>query len=78
MLVLVDDILFHKGARKHRVRPTSKPKSQEEVFKIAASKKAEAKAIECAAAIIRGDERRLLPLRPTINPIFPLTMESTD
>ncbi|KAM1944810.1 hypothetical protein ACFX15_013004 [Malus domestica] len=48
MLVPVYDILFHKGARKHQVRPTPKPKSQEEVLKIAASKKAEAEVIGCA------------------------------
>nr|XP_028960462.1 GRIP domain-containing protein RUD3-like isoform X1 [Malus domestica]XP_028960463.1 GRIP domain-containing protein RUD3-like isoform X1 [Malus domestica]XP_028960464.1 GRIP domain-containing protein RUD3-like isoform X1 [Malus domestica]XP_028960465.1 GRIP domain-containing protein RUD3-like isoform X1 [Malus domestica]XP_028960466.1 GRIP domain-containing protein RUD3-like isoform X1 [Malus domestica]XP_028960467.1 GRIP domain-containing protein RUD3-like isoform X1 [Malus domestica]XP_02 len=78
MLVPVDDILFHKGARKHRVRPTPKLKSQEEVLKIAASKKAEAEAIGCAATIVTRDERRLLPPLPTINPIFLPTMESTD
>ncbi|KAM2479650.1 hypothetical protein TB2_003289 [Malus domestica] len=78
MLVPVDDILFHKGARKHRVRPTLKPRSQKEVLKIATSKKAEAEAIGCAAAIVAGDKRRLLPHLSTINPIFPLTMESTD
>ncbi|KAB2625528.1 GRIP domain-containing protein RUD3-like [Pyrus ussuriensis x Pyrus communis] len=39
MLVPVNDILFHKGARKHRVRPTPRPKSQKEVLKITASKK---------------------------------------
>ncbi|CAN6566775.1 unnamed protein product [Malus baccata var. baccata] len=78
MLVPVYDILFYKGACKHRVRPTPKPKSQEEVLKIVASKNAEAEAIGCVAAIVTGDERRLLPLLPTINPIFPPTMESTD
>ncbi|KAM1084875.1 hypothetical protein ACFX19_023523 [Malus domestica] len=78
MLVPVDDILFHKGACKHRVRPTPKPMSQEEVLKIVASKKAEAEAMGCAATIVARDERRLLPPLPTINPIFPLTMESTD
>ncbi|KAB2634503.1 hypothetical protein D8674_038359 [Pyrus ussuriensis x Pyrus communis] len=65
ILVLVDDILFHKGARKRRVRPAPRPKSQEE-------------AIGCAAAIVAGDERRLLPHLPTIEPIFPPTMKSTD
>ncbi|XP_050141390.1 uncharacterized protein LOC126617379 [Malus sylvestris] len=78
MLVPVDDILFHKGARKHRVRPTPKPKSQNEVLKIATLKKAEAEAIGCAAAIVARDERRLLPPLPTINPIFPPTMEFAD
>ncbi|CAN6695854.1 unnamed protein product [Malus baccata var. baccata] len=78
MLVLVDDILFHKGSRKHRVRSTPKPKSQEGVLKIAASKKVEAEAIECAATIVARDEKRLLPPLPTINPIFPPIMESTD
>ncbi|CAN6686905.1 unnamed protein product [Malus baccata var. baccata] len=78
MLVPVDDILFHKGARKHRVKPTPKPKSQENVLKIAASRKAEAEAIGCAAAIVVGEEIRLLPHLSTINPIFPPTMESTD
>ncbi|KAM2563914.1 hypothetical protein TB2_012259 [Malus domestica] len=78
MLVPVDDILFHKGARKHRVRPSLKPESQEEVLKVAASKKAEAEAIGCAATIVAREERRLLPLLPTINPIFPPTIESTD
>ncbi|XP_050108338.1 GRIP domain-containing protein RUD3-like [Malus sylvestris] len=78
MLVPVDDILFHKGARKHRVRPTPKPRSQKEVLKIATSKKAKTEAIGCAAAIVAGDKRRLLPHLSTINPIFPPTMESTD
>ncbi|XP_050147379.1 uncharacterized protein LOC126622672 [Malus sylvestris] len=78
MLVPVDDILFHKGARKHWVRPTPKPKSQEEVLKIAALKKAEAKAIGCAATIVAREERQLLPPLPTINPIFPPTIKSTD
>ncbi|KAM1481222.1 hypothetical protein ACFX2I_028274 [Malus domestica] len=78
ILVPVDDILFHKGARKHRVRPTPKPKSQNEVLKIATSKKAEIEAIGCVAAIVAGEERRLLTPLPTINPIFPPTMESTD
>ncbi|XP_050156040.1 uncharacterized protein LOC126629928 [Malus sylvestris] len=78
MLVPVDDILFHMGARKHWVRPTPKPKSQEEVIKIAASKKAEAEAIGCAATIVAREERQLLPHLPTINPIFPPTLESTD
>ncbi|KAB2626320.1 hypothetical protein D8674_017980 [Pyrus ussuriensis x Pyrus communis] len=67
MLVPVDDILFHKGARKHR-----------EVLKITASKRAEVEAIECAATIVAGEERRLLPPLPTIEPIFPSTMKSTD
>ena len=78
ILVLVDDILFHKGARKHRVRPAPRPKSQEEVLKITASKKVEVEAIGCAAAIVAGEERRLLPPLPTIDPIFPPTMEFTD
>ncbi|KAM1011123.1 hypothetical protein ACFX2I_046450 [Malus domestica] len=52
MLVPVDDILFHKRARKHRVRPALKLKSQEEVLKIVASKKDEAEAIGCATAIV--------------------------
>ncbi|KAB2600453.1 hypothetical protein D8674_010724 [Pyrus ussuriensis x Pyrus communis] len=59
MLVPVDDILFHKGACKHRLRPTLRPKSQEEVLKITTSNKAEAEAIGCAAAIAVGEERRL-------------------
>ncbi|KAB2605850.1 hypothetical protein D8674_005567 [Pyrus ussuriensis x Pyrus communis] len=78
MLVPVNDILFHKGARKHQVWPTPRPKLQEEVLKITASKKAKVEAIGCAAAIVVGEERRPLPPLPTINPIFPLTMESTD
>ncbi|KAB2617591.1 hypothetical protein D8674_013460 [Pyrus ussuriensis x Pyrus communis] len=78
MLVPVDDILFHKGARKHLVRPAPRPKSQDKVLKITASKKAEAEAIECAVAIVVREERRLLPHFPTIDPIFPLTMEDTD
>ncbi|CAN6719350.1 unnamed protein product [Malus baccata var. baccata] len=78
MLVPVDDILFHKGARKHRVRPALRPKLQEEVLKITASKKVEAEAIGCATAIVAGEERRLLLHLPTINPIFPPTMESTN
>ncbi|KAM1513392.1 hypothetical protein ACFX1Z_024827 [Malus domestica] len=71
MLVPSEDILFHKEARKHRVRPISKTKSREEVLKVAASKKAEAEAIGCAAAIVAEEDRRLLPPLPTINPIFP-------
>ncbi|RXI07110.1 hypothetical protein DVH24_026246, partial [Malus domestica] len=49
-----------------------------EVLKIAASKKVEVEAIGCATAIVAEEERRLLPPLPTINPIFPSTMESTD
>ncbi|KAB2595203.1 hypothetical protein D8674_030653 [Pyrus ussuriensis x Pyrus communis] len=78
MLVPVDDILFHKGAHKHRVGPAPRPKLQEELLKITASKRAEVEAIECAAAIVAGEERRLLPLLPTIDHIFPPTMKSTD
>ncbi|KAB2628783.1 hypothetical protein D8674_033578 [Pyrus ussuriensis x Pyrus communis] len=78
MLVPVDDILFHKGAHKHRVRPAPRPKSQEEVLKITASKRAEDEVIGYAAAIVAGEERRLLPPLPTIEPIFPPTMKSTD
>ncbi|KAB2600236.1 GRIP domain-containing protein RUD3-like [Pyrus ussuriensis x Pyrus communis] len=54
MLVPVDDILFHKGARKHRVRPTPRSKSQEEVLKITASKKAEAEAIRYVNNCLAG------------------------
>ncbi|KAM2930457.1 hypothetical protein COP2_037490 [Malus domestica] len=71
MLVPSEDILFHKEARKHRVRPIIKTKSREEILKVAASKKAEAEAIGCAAAIVAGEDRRLLPPLPIINPIFP-------
>ncbi|KAB2631577.1 GRIP domain-containing protein RUD3-like [Pyrus ussuriensis x Pyrus communis] len=52
MLVPVDDILFHMGAHKHRVRPAPRPKLQEKVLKITTSKRAEAEAIRCAAAIL--------------------------
>ncbi|CAN6555824.1 unnamed protein product [Malus baccata var. baccata] len=75
MLVPSEDILFHKEARKHRVRPIIKTKSREEVLKVAASKKAEVEAIGCAAAIVAGEDRRLLPPLPTINPIFPPVRE---
>ncbi|CAN6717305.1 unnamed protein product [Malus baccata var. baccata] len=75
MLVPSEDILFHKEARKHRVRPIIKTKSREEILKVAASKKAEAEAIGCAAAIVAGEDRRLLPPLPTINPIFPPVRE---
>ncbi|CAN6728606.1 unnamed protein product [Malus baccata var. baccata] len=75
MLVPSEDILFHKEARKHRVIPIIKTKSREEVLKVAASKKAEAEAIGCAAAIVAGEDRRLLPPLPTINPIFPPVRE---
>ncbi|CAN6567960.1 unnamed protein product [Malus baccata var. baccata] len=75
MLVPSEDILFHKEARKHRVRPIIKTKSREEVLKVAASKKAEAEAIGCAAAIVAGEDKRLLPHFPTINPIFPPVRE---
>ncbi|KAB2605354.1 hypothetical protein D8674_005071 [Pyrus ussuriensis x Pyrus communis] len=78
MVVLVDDILFHKGARKHQVRPALRPKSQEEILKITASTKAKAEVIGCAATIVAREERRLLPPLPTIDPIFTPTMESTD
>ncbi|KAB2597326.1 hypothetical protein D8674_000246 [Pyrus ussuriensis x Pyrus communis] len=78
MLVPVDDILFHKGAHKHRVRPALRSKSQEEVLKITTSKNTEAEAIGYAAVIVTGEERRLLPPLPTIEPIFPPTMKSTD
>ncbi|CAN6722537.1 unnamed protein product [Malus baccata var. baccata] len=71
MLVPSEDILFHKEARKHRVRPIIKTKSREEVLKVAASKKAEAEAIGCVAAIVTGEDRRLLPPLHTINHIFP-------
>ncbi|KAB2626286.1 hypothetical protein D8674_017946 [Pyrus ussuriensis x Pyrus communis] len=73
MLVPVDDILFHKGARKHQVRSAPRPKSHEEVLTITATKKAEAKAIRCAATIVAGEERRLLPpckrTRPGLVPV---------
>ncbi|CAN6588724.1 unnamed protein product [Malus baccata var. baccata] len=75
MLVPSEDILFHKEARKHRVRPIIKTKSREEVLKFAASKKAEAEAIGCAPTIVAGEDRRLLPPLPTINPIFPPVRE---
>ncbi|KAM1355554.1 hypothetical protein ACFX2H_029580 [Malus domestica] len=75
MLVPSEDILFHKEARKHRVRPIIKTKSREEVLKVAASNKAEAEAIGCAATIVAGEDRRLLPPLPTINPIFPPVRE---
>ncbi|CAN6680697.1 unnamed protein product [Malus baccata var. baccata] len=75
MLVPSEDILFHKEACKHRVRPIIKTKSREEVLKVTASKKAEAEAIGCAAAIVDREDRRLLPPLPTINPIFPPVRE---
>ncbi|CAN6555152.1 unnamed protein product [Malus baccata var. baccata] len=75
MLVPSEDILFHKEACKHQVRPIIKTKSREEVLKVAASKKAEAEAIGCAAAIVAGEDRRLLPPLPTINLIFPPVRE---
>ncbi|CAN6700345.1 unnamed protein product [Malus baccata var. baccata] len=37
--------------------------------------KAEAEAIGCAAAIVTGEDRQLLPPLPTINPIFPRVRE---
>ncbi|TQE10164.1 hypothetical protein C1H46_004220 [Malus baccata] len=77
MLVLVDNILFHKGARNHRVKPIPMLKSQEEVLKIATSKRAEIEAIRCVAAIVAGEDRRLLPFLPNIDPIFPPVMEHT-
>ncbi|CAN6719972.1 unnamed protein product [Malus baccata var. baccata] len=42
---------------------------------VAASTKAEAEAIGCAAAIVAGEDRHLLPPLPTINPIFPPVRE---
>ncbi|CAN6547017.1 unnamed protein product [Malus baccata var. baccata] len=75
MLVPSEDILFHKEARKHQVRPIIKTKSQEEVLKVVASKKAEAEAIGCAAAIVAREDKRLLPPLPIINPIFPPVRE---
>ncbi|CAN6716680.1 unnamed protein product [Malus baccata var. baccata] len=71
MSVPSEDILFHKEARKHRVRPIIKTRSREEVLKVTASKKVEVEAIRCAAAIVAVEDRRLLPHLPTINPIFP-------
>ncbi|CAN6677562.1 unnamed protein product [Malus baccata var. baccata] len=38
-------------------------------------RKAEAEAIGCAPAIVAGEDRRLLPPLPTINPIFPPVRE---
>ncbi|KAM1074129.1 hypothetical protein ACFX2B_018916 [Malus domestica] len=62
MLVPVDNILLHKGARKHKVKPVPRPMSQEEVLKIATSSRAETETIGCVVAIIAGNERRqLLP-----------------
>ncbi|KAB2610827.1 hypothetical protein D8674_018859 [Pyrus ussuriensis x Pyrus communis] len=77
MVVPVNNILFHKGARKHRVKLVLKPKSQEEVLKIAASKRVEAEAIGCVAATIAGDEKQLLPHHSNIDLIFPPVMEYT-
>ncbi|CAN6571572.1 unnamed protein product [Malus baccata var. baccata] len=84
MLVPVEDILFHKEARKHQVRPSPKHKSQEQVIKIAASKKAEAEAISCAAAIIAGEERRgdsclffLISIPSFLQPWSPLAKKVT-
>ncbi|KAB2627210.1 hypothetical protein D8674_020828 [Pyrus ussuriensis x Pyrus communis] len=78
MLVPVGDILFHKGARKHRVRPAPRSKSQDEVLKITALKKAKPEAIGCAAGIAAWEKRQLLPSLPTIDRIFPPTMEDID
>ncbi|KAM0966191.1 hypothetical protein ACFX2C_021990 [Malus domestica] len=75
MLVPSEDILFHKEARNHQVRPIIKTKSREKVLKVAALKKAEAEAIGCAAAIVAREDRRLLHHLPTINPIFPPVRE---
>ena len=75
MLVPSEDILFHKEARKHRVKPVFRPKSQEEVLKIAASKKTKAEAIGCAVTVVAGDERRLLPHLPAVDHILPPVME---
>ncbi|CAN6685494.1 unnamed protein product [Malus baccata var. baccata] len=75
MLVPSEDILFHKEARKHRVRPIIKTKSREEVLRVAASKKVEVEASGCAAAIVAGEDRRLPTPLPTINPIFPPVRE---
>ncbi|CAN6711741.1 unnamed protein product [Malus baccata var. baccata] len=77
MLVPSEGMLFHKEARKHRVRPVIKPKSQDKVLKIAATRKAEVGAIRCAAAIIAGEERRLLPPLLIIDLIFPPVIEHT-
>ncbi|KAB2615818.1 GRIP domain-containing protein RUD3-like [Pyrus ussuriensis x Pyrus communis] len=52
-------------------------KSQDEVLKIVASKKAEAEAIGCAAAIVAGEEKLLFPHLSTIDPIFPSIIEFT-
>lgn len=73
MLVPIDDILFHKGAHKHKVKLVPRPKFQDEVFNIATSKRAEAEAIRCAIAIVAGKERQLLPHLPNINHVFPPT-----
>ncbi|KAB2597236.1 hypothetical protein D8674_000156 [Pyrus ussuriensis x Pyrus communis] len=67
--------VVEEGARKHRVRPVPRPKSQEVVLKIVASKKDEVRAIEWAVAKIAGELKRLMPFPPNIDPIFPLIME---
>ncbi|KAB2608326.1 hypothetical protein D8674_011494 [Pyrus ussuriensis x Pyrus communis] len=48
---VVDDILFHKGARKHRVRPAPRPKSQEEVFKITAQRELKLRLSGCRSTV---------------------------
>ena len=75
MLVPSEDILFHKEARKHRVKQVVRPKSHEEVLKVAASKKTEVGAIGCAVTVVAGGEGRLLPLLPAVDPILPPVME---
>ncbi|KAB2622245.1 ruvB-like 2 [Pyrus ussuriensis x Pyrus communis] len=53
------------------------PSDEVAALKIAASKRAKTEAIGCDAAIVAGEERRLLPPFPNIDPIFPPVMEHT-
>ncbi|KAB2606380.1 hypothetical protein D8674_006097 [Pyrus ussuriensis x Pyrus communis] len=69
------DRALDMGCAWHMVKLVPRPKSQEVVFKIATTKRAKAEAIGCVVAIVVGEERRLLPHLPNIDPIFPLIME---
>ncbi|CAN6544621.1 unnamed protein product [Malus baccata var. baccata] len=80
MSVPVNDILFHKRARKHWVRPINYIANIKDWYRGRGRRQREAREIleKNAATIVAREERRLLPPLSTINPIFPPTMKFTD
>lgn len=75
VLVSSENILFHKETHKRRVKPAIRPKSQDEVFKGPAFKKAGAEAVGYAAAIVAGEGSQLLLPPLTIDPTLPPAIE---